>query len=94
MPYCFHSQRSEPIQTIQAADAQERFLRILEDVERGERVQIERDGQTIAEIRPAFEKQIDRAAVAQAIASMKEFRKHAPKLTLEEILAARDEGRA
>jgi antitoxin (DNA-binding transcriptional repressor) of toxin-antitoxin stability system len=82
------------MKTIQAAEAQERFLHILDVVERGERVQIERDGQMIAEIQPAFEKQIDRAAVAKAIEAMQEFRKYAPKLTLEEILTARDEGRA
>jgi antitoxin (DNA-binding transcriptional repressor) of toxin-antitoxin stability system len=80
--------------TVQVDDAQALFLSILSDVERGERVCIERDGQAIAEIQPAFEKQIDRAQVAEAIEAMKEFRKHAPKLTLEEILAARDEGRA
>jgi antitoxin (DNA-binding transcriptional repressor) of toxin-antitoxin stability system len=80
--------------TVQVDDAQARFLSILSDVERGERVCIERDGQAIAEIQPAFEKQIDRAQVAKAIEAMKEFRKHAPKLTLEELLAARDEGRA
>jgi antitoxin (DNA-binding transcriptional repressor) of toxin-antitoxin stability system len=80
--------------TVQVDDAQARFLSIMNDVERGELVQIERDGRMIAEIRPAFEKQFDRAAVAKAIEAMKEFRKHAPKLTLAEIRAARDEGRA
>jgi antitoxin (DNA-binding transcriptional repressor) of toxin-antitoxin stability system len=80
--------------TIHAEEAQARFPFLLDVVERGERVRIERNGQMIAEIQPAFEKPVDQAAVSEAIAAMKEFRKRTGKMSLPEIFAARDEGRA
>jgi prevent-host-death family protein len=79
------------VQTIQASEAKTHFLRILDRVERGETVVISRHGRPIARISP--EPEIDGERVRQAIEGMKALRKKIGRLTLEEILSARDEGR-
>jgi prevent-host-death family protein len=76
---------------IQASEAKSHFLRLLDDVERGETLIITRHGRPIARIAPeaeARQEEIDRA-----IAGIKELRKRAGKMTFEEIKSARDEGR-
>jgi prevent-host-death family protein len=80
------------MQTIKAAEARTHFLRILDDVERGESVLIARNGKTVARISPLTE--IDRQAVEQAMEGMRALRQRIGKLSIEEILSARDEGRA
>jgi prevent-host-death family protein len=79
------------MQTVQASDAKTRFLRILDDVERGETVEITRRGRTIAEIRPKTDS--DAKDLANAVIEMRKLRARIGTLTLEEILSARDEGR-
>jgi prevent-host-death family protein len=79
------------MQTIQASQAKTHFLSILDRVERGETVVISRRGRPIARISP--EPEIDGQRVQQAIEGMMALRKRIGKLTLEEILSARDEGR-
>jgi len=79
------------IQTIQASEAKTHFLRILDRVELGETVVISRRGRAIARITP--EPEIDGERVARAIEGMKALRKRIGRLSLEEILSARDEGR-
>jgi prevent-host-death family protein len=79
------------VQTIQASEAKTHFLRILDRVERGETLVISRHGRPIARISP--EPEIDGERVRQAIEGMKALRKKIGRLTLEEILSARDEGR-
>jgi prevent-host-death family protein len=80
------------MQTIQASEAKTHFLRILDQVERGETIVITRHGKPVARISPQPE--IDRERVQRAIESMRELRKRTGKMSLEEILSARDEGRA
>jgi prevent-host-death family protein len=80
------------MQTIQASEAKTKFLSILDEVERGESMIITRRGKPIARIIP--EAQIDRQRVDRAIESMRALRQRIGKLSLEEILSARDEGRA
>jgi prevent-host-death family protein len=80
------------MQTIQASEAKTHFLRILDDVERGESVVITRHGKPIAQISPQID--IDREKVRQAMREMHALRQKIGKLSLEEILSARDEGRA
>ena len=80
------------MQTIQASVAKTKFLSILDDVERGESVIVTRHGKPIARIVP--EAQIDRERVERAIESMRALRQRIGKVSLEEILSARDEGRA
>jgi prevent-host-death family protein len=81
-----------PIKTIQASEAKTHFLRILDDVEQGQTVVITRRGKQIAIISPKQES--DRERVQQAIDGMRALRGRIGKLSLEEILSARDEGRA
>lgn len=78
--------------TYQASEAKTHFLRILDDVERGESVVITRHGKPIARISP--ETGIDRKRVQEAMEGMRALRQRIGKLSIEEILSARDEGRA
>lgn len=76
---------------IDAADAQARLPRLLDEVERGQTIVITRRGRRIARLvsdRPARQADID-AAVAEIRAAQKK----AGRITVEEILSARDEGR-
>jgi prevent-host-death family protein len=83
------------MQTIQASEAKTHFLRILDDVERGESVTVTRHGKTVARIVPAPPSDEERRErIARAMDAMRELRKRTGKLTVEEILSARDEGRA
>jgi prevent-host-death family protein len=79
------------MQTIQASEAKTHFLRILDDVERGESVIISRHGKEVALISPKA--QNDRERVQRAIDSILEIRKRTKPVSLEEILSMRDEGR-
>jgi prevent-host-death family protein len=80
------------MQSISTTEVQSRILHILDDVERGESVLITRNGKTVARISP--EARIDREAVERATEGMQALRKRIGKLSLDEILSARDEGRA
>jgi len=79
------------MQTIQASEAKTRFLKILDDVERGESITITRHGKEVACIVPKAG--IDRERIQRAVQSILEIRKRTKPVSLEEILAARDEGR-
>jgi len=79
------------MQTIQASEAKTHFLRLLDQVERGETIVITRHGKPVARISPQAE--VDRERVKQAMESMRELRKRTKPVSLEEILAWRDEGR-
>jgi prevent-host-death family protein len=80
------------MQTIQASEAKTKFLSILDDVERGASVIVTRHGKPIARIVP--EAEVNRERVEQAMASMRALRERIGKVSLAEILSARDEGRA
>lgn len=80
------------MQTYQASEAKTHFLRILDEVERGESVLITRHGKTVARISP--ETKIDSERVQRATEGISALRQRIGKLSLEEILSARDEGRA
>jgi prevent-host-death family protein len=80
------------MQTIQASEAKTKFLSLLDDVERGAIVIVTRHGKPIARIIP--EAQVDRERVERAIDGMRALRQRIGKMSLQEILSARDEGRA
>jgi prevent-host-death family protein len=80
------------MRTIQASEAKTKFLSLLDAVERGESMIITRHGKPIARIVP--EAQIDRERVERAMGEMRALRQRIGKVSLEEILSARDEGRA
>jgi prevent-host-death family protein len=73
------------------SDARARFAELLEEVERGETLVISRDGEPTADA-PSPEDE-RRAEARKAIEGIKEARKTAPRVTVEEILQWRDEGR-
>jgi prevent-host-death family protein len=79
------------MQTFQASEAKTHFLRILDDVERGESVVITRHGKEVACIVPKAD--VDRERVQRAVESILAIRKRTKPVSLEEILSARDEGR-
>jgi prevent-host-death family protein len=79
------------MKTIQASEAKTKFLSLLDDVERGESIMITRHGRPVARLVPDEEFRKEKAR--RAIDEVKEMRKHAPRVTVEEILAWRDEGR-
>lgn len=80
------------MRTIQASEAKTHFLRILDDVERGESVIVTRHGKRIARLVPEVE--IDRERVQRAMEGMRALRQRIGKVSLEEILAMKNEGRA
>jgi len=75
----------------QAAEAKTNFLRILDDIERGESVIITRHGRRVARIVPEAEADQDR--VNKAMESILEIRSRTKPVSLSEIFAMRDEGR-
>ena len=79
------------MQTIQASEAKTHFLRILDQVERGETIVITRHGKPVARIQP--EPEFDREKAKQAMENIRELRKRTKPVSLEEILSMRDEGR-
>ena len=80
------------MKTIQASEAKAKFLSILDDVERGESVIITRHGRIVARLSPADE--INRERVQRSREAMRALRQRVGRMSIEEILSARDEGRA
>ena len=76
---------------IQAYDAKARLPQLLDEVERGETLVITRHGRAIARIVPEVNRRQEE--VDRALASIRELRNRTGKLTLDEILSARDQGR-
>jgi prevent-host-death family protein len=76
---------------VQASDVKDHLPQILDAIERGETVRITRDGQPVARIVP--EERRRKADVDQAIENIKARRKLNGRVTVEEILSLRDEGR-
>jgi prevent-host-death family protein len=80
------------MQTIQASEAKTKFLSILDEVERGASIIVTRHGKPVARIIP--EAEVNRERVERAVEGMRTLRQRIGKMSLEEILSARDEGRA
>jgi prevent-host-death family protein len=76
---------------IQASQAKTHLPQILSDVERGETVLITRHGRPIARLGPIEDARASK--LAELKAELSEFRKLMPRLSVEDILSARDEGR-
>ena len=76
---------------IQASEAKAHLPQLLDDVERGETLIITRHGRAIARIVPEVDRRQEE--VDQAIASIRALRQRNGKVTHEELLSARDEGR-
>jgi prevent-host-death family protein len=76
---------------IQASEAKARLPQLLDDVERGETLIITRHGRAIARIVPEVDRRQEE--VDSAIASIRALRERNKRVTVEELLSARDEGR-
>jgi prevent-host-death family protein len=76
---------------VQASEAKTHLPQLLDDVERGETIVITRHGRAVARLVPDEERR--RAERAEAIAAIKALRKGNARITVEELLAMRDEGR-
>jgi prevent-host-death family protein len=77
---------------IQASEAKTHLPKLLDATEQEETLVITRHGQGIARLIPEADQRS--AEVAKVIAEMKDHCRTAPPITVEEILSARDEGRA
>jgi antitoxin (DNA-binding transcriptional repressor) of toxin-antitoxin stability system len=85
------------MQTFEAAEAGESFVKLLDDVRRGQTVLIELDGRPVARLSPerpfALDDEVEQRKVEEAMASILEIRKRTKPVSIEELLASRDEGR-
>ena len=77
--------------TVTAYEAKTHLPRLLRAAERGETVIITRHGKPVAQLGPVEDRRRD--DIAAVIERMKRARAQRPRVTVEEILAARDEGR-
>ncbi len=75
---------------ISASDAKARFSQILDEAERGESVLITRGGRVVARLVPEAHRQED---IDQAIETLKALGRRTGKITLQDLLSARHEGR-
>jgi prevent-host-death family protein len=86
------------MQTIQASEAKTKFLSILDDVERGASVIVTRHGKPIARIIPdeavkTANEIARREKVREAIRDIEQLRQRVGKMSLAEIIDAKNEGR-
>lgn len=79
------------MKTVQASAAKTHFLSLLDEVERGESIVITRRGKPIARITPDSISHSTRAD--HAVAAIRAIRERTQPVSVEELLAARDEGR-
>lgn len=77
--------------TVQASEAKTHLLQLLDDVERGETVVITRHGRPIARLEPETNRR--QSEIDAAIAGIREIGRSNGKVTVEELLSLRDEGR-
>jgi prevent-host-death family protein len=76
---------------IQASEAKVHLPQLLDDVERGATLIITRHGRRIARIVPEVDRR--QQEVDKALAAIRELGKRTGRITLGELLSARDEGR-
>jgi prevent-host-death family protein len=76
---------------VSLADARANMAALLDEVERGETVAINREGRSLKTTEQWDETRREQAR--QAIRELREMRKTGPRVTVEEILQWRDEGR-
>jgi len=79
------------MRSIAASEAKTHLPGLLDDVERGETLIITRHGRAIARIVPESEQR--REEIGRALQSIRELQKRTGRITVEELLSARDEGR-
>jgi prevent-host-death family protein len=80
-------------QTVQASEAKTNFLRLLDDVARGETIIITRHGHRIARIIPDSEEAAYAEQARQAIETIRAIRTRVKPISVAQILADKNEGR-
>jgi prevent-host-death family protein len=76
---------------IQASEAKTHLPQLLDDVERGETLIITRHGRRIARIVPEIDRRQEE--IDKALAGIRALRERTGRITLRELMSARDEGR-
>jgi prevent-host-death family protein len=76
---------------IQASAAKTHLPQLLDDVERGETLIITRHGRAIARIVPEVDRR--QAGIDEALDRIQQLRQRTGRVTVEDLLSARDEGR-
>ena len=76
---------------IQASEAKTHLPQLLDDVERGQTVIITRHGRRIARIVPELDRRQEE--IDKALAGIRELRRRTGRITVKQLLSARDEGR-
>jgi prevent-host-death family protein len=76
---------------IQASEAKVHLPQLLDEVERGATLIITRHGRRIARIVPETDRRQEE--IDRALAAIRELRRCAGRITVGELLSARDEGR-
>jgi prevent-host-death family protein len=76
---------------IQASEAKTKFLQLLDDVERGDTLIITRHGRPIARLSPEIERR--QAEIEAAMDGIRSLRPKFGRITVKELLSARDRGR-
>ena len=76
---------------IQASEAKTHLPRLLDEVERGETLIITRHGRAIARIVPEVDRQ--QMKIDEAMDAIRNLRRRTGRITVDELLSARDEGR-
>lgn len=79
------------MRNVDVTEAAAKFNSMLDEVEQGETIAITRDGKAIARLVP--EDEINKERVKRAFASIQALRMRTKPVSIDEILAARDEGR-
>lgn len=76
---------------VQASEAKTHLPKLLDEVEHGETIVITRHGRPIARLVPNIDqRQVD---ATKAVDAIRALRKGSGKITVEELLSMRDEGR-
>lgn len=76
---------------IQASEAETCLLQLLDEVESGETLIITRHGRAVARIVPEVD--LRQEEIDRALACIDDLRKHTGRVTVQELLSAREEGR-
>jgi prevent-host-death family protein len=76
---------------IQASEAKVHLAQLLDDVERGATLIITRHGRAIARIVPEVDRRQEE--IDRALAGIRDLRGRTGRITVGELLSARDEGR-
>jgi prevent-host-death family protein len=77
---------------IAASDAKAHLAQLLSDVEGGETIVITRHGRPVARLVPETNRR--QAEIDRAVAGIRALRQRTGKITVEDLLSARDEGRS